>query len=118
MTNKLIVLEDSNCQHFGSVYGGGSVTSTINNATPNFVTIENKKVMTENNIIDTPSHQYDVDGLGNPLFHSHPNQVVDTISNDFVTIENKKILRVDDKSSSEDTRTTTGGTNTFSKIEV
>jgi hypothetical protein len=118
MTQKLISVEDSDVQHFGSVYGVTSVSANLGTSTPDFVTIENKKIMTDNNKMNVPTHQYDVDGLGNPLFHSHSNQTVDSIQQSFVTIEDNDILIVDDKSTSEDIRIMDGGTNDFVSITI
>lgn len=118
MSEKIIAIETSECRHYGSVFGGGSIVSTFNSSSPDFVRIENKKIMTFNNTINTPSHKYAEDEFGNPLFHSHPNQDVDQRQQSYVTIENIPILLVYDKNITNDTRIIDGDINNFSKIEV
>lgn len=113
--SSLIALEDSLAKHYGSTMVG-AVDSTFNANTPNFVKINNVSIVTTNNTIDTPSHQFAVDSEGNPLFHNHLNQVVDNLNQSFVKIENNVVIVVGDKSDGEDTRVENGGSNNFVKI--
>jgi hypothetical protein len=114
---KLIALIDSECNHYGSTMVG-PVASTLNISPPDFVEIEGVSIVTTNNTVDTPSHQYAVDGEENPLFHTHPNQLIDDLGQNFITIENEIILLKDDSSSAEDTRIDSAGSNEFVFVEI
>ena len=113
MTNN-IALSNSNVGHYGSAVFP-PVSSSIQLNGNEFVSVEGVKVITTENKIDTPSHIYDYDGFGNPLFHSHSNQVIDSLNQDFVYIENKNVIIEGDKHTAEDTRVI-NSTQTFVKI--
>jgi len=118
MTKILIATENSDIQHFGSVYGGGSVSGNTDMRTPNFVTIENKEIISSEDKLNVPSHAYDKDEEGNLLYHSHPNQEINSIEQNFVKIEGNLVVLVGDKSTTNDVRIMDSGNNDFMKIEV
>ena len=99
---------NSTVNHYGSTVEE-PVNSTFQNNTPTFVAIEGIPIASQEDLVDTPSHIYAYDGLGNPLFHSHENQTININNQSFVTIENNIVLLKDDKHNEEDTRIDNAG---------
>ncbi len=85
MGNK-IATEDGTCEHSGS----GSQAGTLSVA-QNFVKIENKKIMSNPDTMEVPSHVYDPA----PLSHSH-SYIPDSVTHTFVKIEGSAINCKDD----------------------
>ena len=106
----------SEINHYGSTIEG-PVPSTFQNNLPNFVKIENVVIVSQEDLIDTPSHSYDIDGEGNPIYHSHSNQNVDDRAQSFVKIEGNVVLLEGDKNSSNNTIIDNAQQN-FVKIET
>ncbi len=100
----LAAVTNSEFYHYGST-AQGPVASTINHSSV-FVKINSMDVLTTADTIDTPSHIYDYDNEGNPLYHSHNNQVIDVHNNNYVKIDGYYVVVVGDKNSSNDTRIT------------
>jgi len=106
-----ITVEDAISKHVGTTTVG-DVFGTVNITSQNFVKIEGKKVMTETDTMEIPSHQFQVFP---PLFHSHsftPN----TFAQNFVKIEGKKIVLLNDSFSGDATSISNQGGNNFVNI--
>lgn len=98
----IVALVDSDVRHYGSTLEG-PVDSTIDH-TSVFVKINNVEVVTSQDKIDTPSHIYDYDDEGNPLYHEHSDQDIDYLQNSYVKVDGNYLVVVGDKNIVNDTR--------------
>jgi len=93
-------------QHYGSALSP-PIASTVDDNAPSFVTVEGTPVMSEEDTVDTPTHEYQT---GDPnLTHSHPDQVIDQLAQSFVTVEENIVVVEGDKHIAEDTRIVDAG---------
>jgi hypothetical protein len=71
------VTTNGQAKHYGSTLQGPVNSTLVKGSTPSFVQIEGKPIILAGDKINTPSHIYDYDEFGSPLYHSHPNQSID-----------------------------------------
>ena len=98
---KKIAVTNSQINHYGSTQQG-PVASSLNH-NPTFVRINNVDVVLSTDKIDTPSHIYDYDEEGHPLYHSHPNQDIDVLYNDYIRVNGSYVVVEGDGNSTNQT---------------
>jgi len=96
----LIATTNTLIYHYGSTVVG-PVLSIAQNNSPSFVSIEGNSMLSEEDLVDTPSHKFI---SVPPTFHSHSNQIIDSRAFSFVTIEGKEVIVEGDKNLLNDTR--------------
>lgn len=111
----LIVVEDATITHDGTICSG-SVEGTVEVGNNNFVTINNKLIVTDSGRLIVPEH-------GNPPCFPSPNIAshdypINNFQQSFVTINNEKIVLLNDNYSIDSTIITNQGSNNFVEISI